>query len=209
MRNASDESEGTPVRIAMFARRVQSRRFGRRHQRNPHSGIARLPLVPRSSLRASRFDDRPTEQLIMWRRSIALRAAAARSLQQQQLAAPRSLTARWMSTALSPEEQELLNEPREGMDYDVLLVRLCACACRFCVFLSCRIYIYASTQHTESTSTDPHPHTHAHVGRCGSRESRRSDPSQAAVGRKGHGPVGVRGREGRRSRLAHCLGQRL
>lgn len=62
----------------------------------------------------------------MWRRSLSLRSA----LQKKNLAAARP---RWLSTApaLSPEEQELINEPREGMDYDVLLVRygLFVCVC--------------------------------------------------------------------------------
>lgn len=62
----------------------------------------------------------------MWRRSLSLRSA----LQKKNLATTRP---RWLSTApaLSPEEQELLNEPREGMDYDVLLVRyrLFVCVC--------------------------------------------------------------------------------
>lgn len=34
----------------------------------------------------------------------------------------------WLSTALTPEEQEMLSEEREGMDYDVLLVRKAALA---------------------------------------------------------------------------------
>ncbi|GAB9462537.1 Electron transfer flavoprotein-ubiquinone oxidoreductase [Globisporangium polare] len=56
----------------------------------------------------------------MWRRSLSLRSA----LQKKNLTAPIAARPRWLSTApaLSPEEQELLNEPREGMDYDVLLV---------------------------------------------------------------------------------------
>lgn len=57
----------------------------------------------------------------MWRRSVAASARAMRvrvnahkNLQQQ----------RFLSAAsLSPEELEILNEPREAMDYDVVLVR--------------------------------------------------------------------------------------
>lgn len=59
----------------------------------------------------------------MWRRSVAasaraLRVNARKNPQQQQ-------QQRFLSAAsLSPEELELLNEPREAMDYDVVLVRV-------------------------------------------------------------------------------------
>lgn len=77
----------------------------------------------------------------MWRRSLSLRSA----LQKKNLTAPIAARPRWLSTApaLSPEEQELLNEPREGMDYDVLLVRPCRslCACVY-VRVVTRMYGY-------------------------------------------------------------------
>lgn len=58
----------------------------------------------------------------MWRRSLSLRAAV-RPSTRSQLRAVGASHPRCLST-LTPEEQELMNEPREGMDYDVLLVRL-------------------------------------------------------------------------------------
>lgn len=58
----------------------------------------------------------------MWRRSLALRGSALKRTTQLRTA-PTATRPRWLST-LSEEEQELMNEPREGMDYDVLLVRI-------------------------------------------------------------------------------------
>lgn len=76
-------------------------------------------------------------RVTMWRKSLSLRA----TLKTKHASA--IARSRWMSTALTPEEQEILNEPREGMDYDVLLVRIaiclhrgrcagCVCVCAYC-----------------------------------------------------------------------------
>lgn len=55
----------------------------------------------------------------MWRRSLS-------QLQTLKRQPPAAHSQRWLSSAaLTPEEQEMLNEPREAMDYDVLLVRTC------------------------------------------------------------------------------------
>ncbi|KUF93331.1 RCC1 and BTB domain-containing protein 2 [Phytophthora nicotianae] len=54
----------------------------------------------------------------MWRRSLSLRTKL-QTLKRQPLAAHSRFLS---SAALTAEEQEMLNEPREAMDYDVLLV---------------------------------------------------------------------------------------
>ncbi|KAG3119083.1 Electron transfer flavoprotein-ubiquinone oxidoreductase [Phytophthora idaei] len=54
----------------------------------------------------------------MWRRSLSLRTKL-QTLKRQRVAAHSRFLS---SAALTPEEQEMLNEPREAMDYDVLLV---------------------------------------------------------------------------------------
>lgn len=56
----------------------------------------------------------------MWRRSVAASARAMRVSSRKNPQQQRFLSA----ASLSPEELELLNEPREAMDYDVVLVRL-------------------------------------------------------------------------------------
>lgn len=92
----------------------------------------------------------------MWRRSLTLRSA----LQKQQKSLTPTRPSRWLSTAaLSPEELELLNEPREGMDYDVLLVRyidslslsLCVCvSILICVRWLIALYLAATLTHIRS-----------------------------------------------------------
>lgn len=54
----------------------------------------------------------------MWRRSLSLRTKL-QTLKRQPVAAHSRFLS---SVGLTPEEQEMLNEPREAMDYDVLLV---------------------------------------------------------------------------------------
>ncbi|KAF4136951.1 hypothetical protein GN958_ATG13848 [Phytophthora infestans] len=54
----------------------------------------------------------------MWRRSLSLRTKL-QTLKRQPVAAHSRFLS---SVGPTPEEQEMLNEPREAMDYDVLLV---------------------------------------------------------------------------------------
>lgn len=58
----------------------------------------------------------------MWRRSLTSSLLRGRNGLAARASSP-AVGRRWMSAALTPEEQEQLNEPREAMDYDVLLVR--------------------------------------------------------------------------------------